>query len=160
VRLYPAALSATDVLTIAQVGNPSLTGQGPGPVQPAALQIDAAHPGARVNPLFSGLMIEEINHSLDGGLYGELIQNRVFKDDPSTPVHWSLVQDNGGVGSIALDTTQPVPDTALTTSLKVSVSQGQRVGVANDGYWASPLSPLRPTARPSLPRLSLALVVR
>ena len=27
--------------------------------------------------MFSGLMIEEINHSLDGGLYGELIQNRV-----------------------------------------------------------------------------------
>jgi alpha-N-arabinofuranosidase len=47
-------------------------------VQPAALQIDATHPGPQVNPMFYGLMIEEINHSLDGGLYGELIQNRVF----------------------------------------------------------------------------------
>ena len=51
------------------------------------------------------------------------------------------MQDNGGKGSIALDTTQPVPGTVLTTSLKVSVSQGQRVGVANDGYWGIPVKP-------------------
>ena len=36
-----------------------------------------------------GLMTEEINYSYDGGLYGELIRNRVFKDDPANPVHWS-----------------------------------------------------------------------
>ena len=94
-----------------------------------------------LNPAFNGMMTEEINHSYDGGLYGELVQNRVFKDDPTTPVHWSLIQTNGGVGSIALDTTQPVPNTALTASLKVTVSQGQRVGVANDGYWGIPIRP-------------------
>jgi hypothetical protein len=138
VRFYASALSGSQILQIAQIGNPSLT---PPTVQPAALQIDATHPGPQVNPMFYGLMIEEINHSLDGGLYGELIQNRVFKDDPTTPVHWSLVQGNGGIGSIVLDTTQPVSGTALTTSLKVSVSQGQRVGAANDGYWGIPVKP-------------------
>ncbi|HEY0790441.1 MAG TPA: alpha-L-arabinofuranosidase C-terminal domain-containing protein [Chthoniobacterales bacterium] len=142
VRFYAAALPAADVLTIAQAGNPALTGQGPGPVQPAAIRVDAAHPGARVNPMFSGLMIEEINHSLDGGLYGELIQNRDFKDDPATPAHWSLVQEGGGSGSMKLDNSQPVPGTTLTTSLRVSVSHGQRVGVANDGYWGIPVTPL------------------
>ena len=138
VRFYASALSASQILQIAQIGNPSLTAPT---VKPAALQIDATHPGPQVNPMFYGLMIEEINHSLDGGLYGELIQNRVFQDDPTTPVHWSLVQNNGGIGSIALDTTQPVSGTALTTSLKVSVSQGQRVGAANDGYWGIPVKP-------------------
>jgi alpha-N-arabinofuranosidase len=138
VRFYASALSAPQILQIAQIGNPSLTAPT---VQPAALQIDATHPGPQVNSMFYGLMIEEINHSLDGGLYGELIQNRVFKDDPTTPLHWSLVQNNGGIGSIALDTTQPVSGTALTTSLKVSVSQGQRVGAANDGYWGIPVKP-------------------
>ena len=138
VRFYGSALSAPQILQIAQIGNPSLTAPT---VQPAALQIDATHPGPQVNPMFYGLMIEEINHSLDGGLYGELIQNRVFKDDPTTPLHWSLVQNNGGIGSIALDTTQPVSGTALTASLKVSVSQGQRVGAANDGYWGIPVKP-------------------
>ena len=91
--------------------------------------------------MFYGLMIEEISHSLDGGLYGQLIQNHVFKDDPIMPVHWSLVQNNGGIGSIALDTTQPVSGTALTTSLKVNVRQGPRVGAANDGYWGIPVEP-------------------
>ena len=138
VRFYASALSASQILQIAQIGNPSLTAPT---VKPAALQIDATHPGPQVNPMFYGLMIEEINHSLDGGLYGELIQNRVFQDDPTTPVHWSLVQNNGGIGSIALDTTQPVSGTALTTSLKVSVNQGQRVGAANDGYWGIPVKP-------------------
>jgi alpha-N-arabinofuranosidase len=138
VRFYASALSAAQILQIAQIGNPSLTAPT---VQPATLQIDATHPGPQVNPMFYGLMIEEINHSLDGGLYGELIQNRVFMDDPTAPVHWSLVQNNGGIGSIALDTTQPVSGTALSTSLKVSVSQGQRVGAANDGYWGIPVKP-------------------
>jgi alpha-L-arabinofuranosidase len=138
VRLYGSALNAAQILEIAQIGNPSLTAPK---VQPATLKIDAAHPGPQVNPMFYGLMIEEINHSLDGGLYGELIQNRAFKDAPATPAHWSLIQTNGGSGSIALDITQPVSGTGLTTSLKVNVSHGQRVGVANDGYWGIPVKP-------------------
>jgi alpha-N-arabinofuranosidase len=139
VHIFQSALTEPEILKLAQAGNPSLT--GPPPVQPATLQIDVAHPGAQVNPMFYGLMIEEINHGLDGGLYGELIQNRVFKDDPTTPVHWSLVQDGGGSGSIALDTTQPVTGTALTTSLRVNVVNGQRVGAANDGYFGIPVQP-------------------
>jgi len=37
-------------------------------------------PGAKINPMFYGLMTEEINYSYEGGLYGELIQNRIFRD--------------------------------------------------------------------------------
>jgi len=136
---FSLPLPSPKFLTLAQAGNPALT--GPPGVEPATLQIDAAHPGAHINPMFYGLMIEEINHGLDGGLYGELIQNRVFKDDPTTPVHWLLVQDGGGSGSIALDTTQPVSGTALTTSLRVIVNNGQRVGAANDGYFGIPVQP-------------------
>ncbi|HET9379140.1 MAG TPA: LamG-like jellyroll fold domain-containing protein [Chthoniobacterales bacterium] len=139
VRFYQAALTGSQILEIARVGNPSLP--GPLPVKPAMLHIDAAHPGAHINPAFHGLMIEEINHALDGGLYGELIQNRVFQNDPNEPINWSVVQDNGGVGSIALDTTQPIAGTALTTSLRIEITQGQRVGAANDGYWGIPVTP-------------------
>jgi alpha-N-arabinofuranosidase len=139
VRFYQAALTGTEILEIARIGNPSLP--GPLPVQPATLHIDAAHPGANVNPPFHGLMIEEINHALDGGLYGELIQNRVFQNDPNIPVNWSVVQENGGAGSIALDTTQPISGTALTTSLRIDITQGPRVGAANDGYWGIPVKP-------------------
>ena len=140
VRLYQSALTADQILAIARIGDPSLP--GPQPVQPATLNIDGFHPGAHINPEFYGLMTEEINHSYDGGIYGELVQNRVFKDDPNTPVHWTLVQDNGGAGSITLDTSQPVSGTALTNSLRVDVSKGQRVGAANDGFWGIPVKPL------------------
>jgi hypothetical protein len=84
VRLYSSALSAADILAIARIGNPNLP--GPQPLQPATLSVDGTQPGLAVNPLFYGLMIEEINHALDGGLYGELIENRVFKNDPNSGV--------------------------------------------------------------------------
>ena len=140
VRLYQAALAASDILQVARVGDPTLT--GPLPVAPASLQIDAGHPGHAVSPTFHGLMIEEINHGLDGGLYAELIQNRVFKDDATAPIHWAAVQDGGAIGTIALDTTQPVAGTELTTSLRVTASSATgRVGAANDGFWGIPVKP-------------------
>jgi alpha-N-arabinofuranosidase len=139
VRFYQSALTAPQVLQVARIGNPSL--RGPLPVEPATLHVDAAHPGAQINPAFHGLMIEEISHALDGGLYGELIQNRVFQNDPNLPVNWSVVQENGGIGSIALDTTQPISGTVLTTSLKITIVQGPRVGAADDGYWGIPVKP-------------------
>jgi alpha-N-arabinofuranosidase len=140
VRLYPSALSASEVLDVAKNGDATLP--GPLPVEPAVLHVDATTPGHAVSPLFTGLMIEEINHSLDGGLYAELIQNRVFKDDAAMPVHWALVQSAGASGSMALDATQPIADTALTTSLRVTADgAGQSVGVANDGYWGIPVKP-------------------
>jgi len=82
VRLYQSALTPDEILAIARIGDPSLP--GPQPVEPASLDVDGFHPGARINPKFYGLMTEEINHSYDGGIYGELIQNRAFNDDAST----------------------------------------------------------------------------
>ncbi|MBD0284286.1 MAG: alpha-L-arabinofuranosidase [Flavisolibacter sp.] len=42
--------------------------------------IDVASPGAKIQPSMYGVFFEEINHSGDGGLYAELIQNRGFED--------------------------------------------------------------------------------
>ena len=51
---------------------------GPGEI---VLQVD--QPGAEISPMFYGIMTEEINYSYEGGLYGELIQNRIFRN-----THW------------------------------------------------------------------------
>src|SRR5258708_4149039 len=56
------------------------------------LKIDAGNPGPAVG-LRYGMMTEEINFSYDGGLYGELVRNRAFKEDAKEPVHWSIVQE-------------------------------------------------------------------
>jgi alpha-N-arabinofuranosidase len=93
------------------------------------LTLDLAKPGIAVSPTLYGLMTEEINYSYDGGLYGELIRNRSFKDDPQRPAHWSAVGDGS---KVALDrgvTGGP----ALPVSLRV---QG---AVANEGYWGIPV---------------------
>src|ERR1051325_11609831 len=105
--------------------------------------IDAHQPAGKVSPKLYGLMTEEINHSYDGGLYAELIQNRAFLDNTNSPVHWSVVNDNGAQATIALDTINPYND-KLTTSLRLTVTKAtkdQSAGVANSGYWGIPVHP-------------------
>jgi alpha-N-arabinofuranosidase len=105
--------------------------------------VRADQPGAKIDPIFYGLMTEEINFSYDGGLYAELVRNRTFRDDAKTPVHWSVVNSGGAAGSIALED-NPVPNTALTKALKLdasSITGRQRVGAANAGYWGIPVKP-------------------
>src|SRR6187397_23530 len=58
------------------------------------LTLDFTKATTSVSPMLYGLMTEEINHSYDGGLYAELIRNRIFKDNPAKPEGWSLVQDD------------------------------------------------------------------
>ena len=112
------------------------------PAEPAwQLTVHVDQPGPRINPGFYGLMTEEINHAYDGGLYAELIHNRVFQDDPHLPTHWSLVQDGGGAGTLSLDKSNPL-NPQLHVSLKLAITAaGQRVGIANDGFWGIPVKP-------------------
>jgi alpha-N-arabinofuranosidase len=111
--------------------------------QAITITVNADRPGPRIDPMFYGLMTEEINFSYDGGLYAELIRNRAFKDDAKEPVHWSAVKDGGADGAIALEQ-NAVPNTALTAALKLdatSVPAKGRVGAANEGYWGIPVKP-------------------
>ena len=110
----------------------------------ATLTIQANQIGAHISPTLYGLMFEEIGHSGDGGIYAELINNRAFKNNSNTPVNWSVVTSSGTQGTISLDQDHPVNKGALTTSLKLEITQvskGQRVGTANTGYWGIPVWP-------------------
>ena len=103
-----------------------------------SIRIQVDHPGPEVSSNFYGLMTEEINHSYDGGLYGELIQNRSFRDSSDVPTHWSAV----GNAAIALDRTQ-IRDGISIPSLRVQISASSQTegGAANDGYWGVPILP-------------------
>jgi alpha-N-arabinofuranosidase len=105
--------------------------------------IDTTHSVGTVSPRLYGLMTEEINHSYDGGLYAELIQNRAFQDAAANPVHWSVVTNHGAEASLALDPARPA-NTNLARSLRLTVtraSKDQPAGVANSGYWGIPVQP-------------------
>jgi alpha-L-arabinofuranosidase len=138
-RFLPFGLIAVTVLFMSVPGR--LSGQPA--TQPPVLKIEAGKPGPAVSPSLYGLMTEEINFSYDGGLYAELVRNRSFKDDPKEAVHWRLVQEGGGTGSMALDPSQPLND-AIPTSLKLTIAEAggsARVGIANEGYWGIPVRP-------------------
>jgi alpha-N-arabinofuranosidase len=107
------------------------------------IAIDAASPAGKVSPLLYGLMTEEISHAYDGGLYAELVQNRAFLDDKTSPTHWSIVEQDGAAAKMALDPSTPL-NGAIPTSLRVDVTQasaGHVAGVANGGYWGIPVKP-------------------
>jgi alpha-N-arabinofuranosidase len=111
----------------------------------ATIDIDVNKPGPQIAPTFYGLMTEEINHSYDGGLFAELIQNRTFQDpkpkeaaDSDAPIHWSLIKEGSGA-KLAIDKSDPVTP-ALPLSLRLDLAGG-RAGAANDGYWGIPVRP-------------------
>lgn len=88
-------------------------------------------------------MTEEINNAYDGGLYGELIKDRIFKDSANMPGDWTLIKKGKGKGkgSIALDFTQPVNE-ILKVCLKLNVeTSGIPTGIANGGHWGIPVKP-------------------
>ena len=108
------------------------------------LKIDASSVKASVSPVLYGAMTEEANHAYEGGLYGELIQNRILRDDAKKPAHWSVVQAAGGRAAISLDESQPIGGTVLKRCLKLDAEgafPGHRAGVANDGYWGIAVRP-------------------
>jgi alpha-N-arabinofuranosidase len=103
---------------------------------PARLTLDLTKPGVTVSPMLYGQMTEEINFSYDGGLYGDLVRNRAFRNDPRRPVSWEAVGENSGIELDSKDGASP----ALPVSLKV------RGGVANEGFWGFPVRPSTPYA--------------
>ena len=106
-----------------------------------SFSIDVSKPLHTVSPMLYGLMTEEINHSYDGGLYGELIKDRAFKDSLTMPSDWSLIKSEAGKGGMSLDFSQPLNE-KLNVSLKLVVeSSGTAVGIANKGYWGIPVKP-------------------
>src|SRR3954465_4715711 len=101
---------------------------------PAKLTVDLSKPKAPVSPMLYGLMTEEINYSYDGGLYAELVRNRVFRDQTFTtekhdPAHWALVQKGDAQASMVVQKATG-PSTALTDSLKLSVERADAASPA------------------------------
>lgn len=111
--------------------------------QTPSLAIQVDHPTARVSPTLYGLMTEEINYSYDGGLYGELVRDRVVGRGFGGLFHWQTVARGNSEAHISLDESTG-PSTAIPRSLQVKVSSATETapaGVQNDGYWGIPVRP-------------------
>jgi alpha-N-arabinofuranosidase len=107
------------------------------------LSIDTGAAKAKSSPMLYGLMTEEINYSYDGGLYGELVRNRVVEHGFGSMDHWSLVQQGMAKATMSIDTATG-PSTAIPASLKLEVASASpenKAGLENEGYWGIPLRP-------------------
>ena len=91
-----------------------------------------------VSPGLYGLMTEEINFSYEGGLYGELIRNRSFKDSSHKAAFWSLLQDADGKSTMSLDKKNGISE-ALPVSLHLDAQNAS--AIANEGFWGIPIRP-------------------
>jgi alpha-N-arabinofuranosidase len=114
-----------------------LTAQAP------SLAIHADQPTVKVSPMLYGLMTEEINFSYDGGIYGELVRDRVPGRGFGGLAHWPMVAQGNSIVHVTMDDTTG-PSAALPRSLKVTVESATKAGpggVENDGYWGIPVRP-------------------
>ncbi len=128
--------------------------------------VDTAAEGTPISPTLYGLFFEEINHSGDGGIYAEMIENRSFEDyripegttiengfavgpnkgwkvpfdaDNKFP-HW-VFQANGNDAQISISTDHPIhPNNPSSALIKVSsVKADSSVTLSNDGFWGVPI---------------------
>ncbi|MEU3355182.1 AbfB domain-containing protein [Streptomyces sp. NPDC037389] len=103
----------------------------------ANLFVSAGRTTTQVNPTQFGHILEDISHSVEGGLCANVVRNGTMKEDDSTPpAHWSLVTSGGSTGAISTDTASPL-NAANRSSLRLDIGMngaGQRVGAANSGF--------------------------
>lgn len=129
--------------------------------QTGKISIDASKPGAEVSKNLYGVFFEEINHAGEGGIYGELIQNRAFEahKDPESSfregdfVHshkgwkhfytkkpdligWAIVKSGNANGTAELDKTTPLNEnTPNALKLTVNSLASGRFAITNQGFW-------------------------
>ncbi|KAI5306603.1 hypothetical protein KEM56_000116 [Ascosphaera pollenicola] len=93
--------------------------------------------GNKSHPLLWGIMFEDINHSGDGGIHGQLLMNNGFQGINPGLTAWKGVND----AKIAQDKDTPLT-TAITSTLKIKVPKDtdeELVGAANTGYNGMPV---------------------
>ncbi|KAG9252711.1 glycoside hydrolase superfamily [Emericellopsis atlantica] len=109
----------------------------------SSLRLDIAPNGGNASsPLLYGLLYEEIYHSGDGGLYGEMIRNRAFQGSPGPGRRASFDRNTEfwhpiGDVELSIDTTAPALSDSLTYQMRMDVPEGTTgpVGFYNDGFW-------------------------
>ncbi|MDE6340079.1 MAG: alpha-L-arabinofuranosidase, partial [Muribaculaceae bacterium] len=94
----------------------------------------------RISDKLIGIFFEDINYSADGGLYGELVQNRDFeynyeenhKDGWGPAYSWKLTDKAGNAQDMQFDTADPI-HANNSTYLKVNAQNNAYV-LTNEGF--------------------------
>ena len=111
--------------------------------EPNAIVVDAGRAKYPVSEDMWGIFFEDIDLSLDGGVYAELVRNRSFEDGEGRDKdrdykdargYWETV----GEAELAIDTSKPLSDRNRQCG-RVTAQPG--AGVANAGYFGIAVKP-------------------
>jgi len=125
------------------------------------MTIDVSKPGAEISKDLYGVFFEEINHAVEGGLYGELIRNRGFEEnrmpegmtregeylhtpkgwkhhfvEPAGLEGWSLSLRGKALATVSQVAINPL-NSATPHSLQLEVKEvnSGNISVVNSGFW-------------------------
>jgi alpha-L-arabinofuranosidase len=100
------------------------------------------HSGVRaISPDLFGIFFEDISYAADGGLYGELVQNRSFEYGPADRKGWNPLTawdyrtEGFGYGNITVETGEPLhANNAHYVVLTIEDPGKEGIGLVNGGY--------------------------
>ena len=96
------------------------------------LTVKADKPGARINPAMWGIFFEDINFGADGGLYAELVKNRMF-EFPEPLMGWTKICPSLARGEISIREDDPF-DPANPRHVRILSEGTAPLGISNEGF--------------------------
>lgn len=97
------------------------------------LKINSDEKKFDVSDMLTGIFFEDINHGGDGGLYGELVENRSFEFKKSMD-SWLLDKNGQSQGEVAIKKDSPLNSNNPTYVEINSTSEGDGLRLVNSGY--------------------------
>ena len=108
-----------------------------GMAQKATINVDVKHPTHAISPTLFGIFLEDINLSVDGGLYPEQVRNRSF-EDADTLCFWKFASAKGKAivtKANLKNMKDPVAPLNPVNRQFLEVLADGSFEVSNDGYW-------------------------
>jgi alpha-N-arabinofuranosidase len=94
-----------------------------------------------ISPDLFGIFFEDINYAADGGLYGELVQNRSFEYTPSDHggwhplTSWDYLHDGYAMGRVSVETAAPLhANNPHYVQLHIENPMQKGIGLKNAGF--------------------------
>lgn len=104
----------------------------------ALITVNVDQPSHKISPTLFGVFLEDINLSVDGGLYPELVRNRSFEDADSLQ-YWTFDKLQGKstatVMKAELNDKEPLPPLNPFNRTFLSIHAQKRFRLNNYGYW-------------------------
>lgn len=106
----------------------------PKTAQNYSIKINTDKPKFDISPTLYGLFFEDINHSADGGLYSQLLQNNSFEYSNKLDSWTVLKESDDSDGTVDVINEQPLND-KNTNYARITVTKpGKGVGIINSGF--------------------------